>query len=387
MSENKSPEEIEREIEVERGALARSLEELQTQLSPDALMESATGYMRTHGSPVAQNMARQLRENPVAAAITGVGIGWLIVGSSRKPPSYDRWAETHDGSLPDPGIETDGSGRVPMAARYGTFGGTEPSRPAIRPTAPRPAYDPTPYEPVSGFREARDPMAGFDDRLANASRAYYDIEDHDDDGVSWWETVRDRGDEWFETMRDQIGVWSEKALDSLPTVHRDKLREGTETMSDTARLRVMQARQAAYDAQAAFDQRRRQYSRSGRDAYHEQPLVGGLIAFGIGAALGAMLPRTRSEDEYFGVYRDRAMDEAERIFSTEKERLTSVAQAAAQEAKNVATEALNEAKGDAPSGKEAVAKVEGAAKSAGERVKDAAQKEAERQDLGGSVRS
>jgi hypothetical protein len=165
-------------------------------------------------------------------------------------------------------------------------------------------------------------------------------------------------------------------------------------MSEAARLRVMRARQAAYEAQRGMEERFGEYASSGQRAYEQQPLLAGLIAAGIGAAIAAALPRTEREDEMFGAYRDQAFDEADRVFHEEAAKLRAVAEAAAGEARTMADEAVTEvkdtlgaAKEKTPTSKEAVNKAEGAATSAAGRIAEAARSEAEKQDLGGSVKS
>ena len=165
----------------------------------------------------------------------------------------------------------------------------------------------------------------------------------------------------------------------------ERLSQGTERMSQAARDRVVRARAAAWDAQRELSARTSDMRASGRHTYMSQPLLAGVIAFGIGAVVGASLPRTRREDRYIGAYRDRAVDEAERIFREESARLKAVAEAAVDEAKDVAAESLREARQKTPSGEEAVDRAESKAKSAADRVKTAAEKEADRQNLGGSL--
>ena len=63
MTDHRTPEEIEREIEAERGALARSLDQLQNQFSPEAMVETATTYLRSNGSDWARSVTRQAKEN------------------------------------------------------------------------------------------------------------------------------------------------------------------------------------------------------------------------------------------------------------------------------------------------------------------------------------
>lgn len=402
---DRTPEQIEREIEAERGALARSLDALQNQFSPEAMVDTATTYLRQNGSDWARSATRQARDNPIALAVTGVGLAWLIAGPARKHAragTYDRWKATHDvdsfrenyGRPREDEIEVGHRdvGHEERPHALGTSGVPAPR--------PRIGYDDRDYAPVAGFRSGGRRMEGFDDRLARASarrrepegpgiveRLSHGAEDVKERVRHAFDAIRERfgssAPAWARSSDDWMtGTTSKEHGDSL----RDRLKEGTEKMTDAARDRVIAAREAALDAQHYLADRTRDYASSGREYYSDQPLIGGLLAFGLGALIGAALPRTRYEDEYVGAYRDRALEEAERIYHEESERLKAVADAALNEAKSVATETLDQVKSGAPSGKEAVDKAEGAAKSAAQRVADAAKAEADKQNLGGSVR-
>ncbi|CTQ31461.1 DUF3618 domain-containing protein [Jannaschia rubra] len=350
MSDRRTADDIEREIEAERGELARSLDELQRQVSPEAIVERVSGLLREHGGDLADNAVRQAKGNPVALAVTGAGLAWLIAGPtvsrSSKAGTYDRWAATHDTSV---------APRQP-----------EPPKALPKPRhQPQIAYDHREYETTPGFRHAPEPKGGFKARLDRISaqmpprpprgaggRPYRTVEEHDAE--------------------------EKKSL-------REKFKEGTENMSESARDRLAAAREAAWNAEQRLEAVARDYAATGREAYGNQPIIAGLLAFGVGAAIGLALPRTRQEDRYLGSYRDKALAEAERIYHSEKAKLRAVAEAAAEEAKAVATETLEQVKSGASEAKGAVADAEKTAKSAGERIADAAKSEAERRDLGGSV--
>ncbi|MEM7730528.1 MAG: DUF3618 domain-containing protein [Pseudomonadota bacterium] len=364
MATEKTPAEIEREIEAERAGLARSLEELQSQFSPEAIVNSATTYVRNNGGDIAATIGRQIKENPMAAALTGIGLVWLMVGSGRR---NDRATYAGD-------VESDPQFR----SAYG-----EPEH-----VEPQLAYDDRRYASAPGTL-AEPHRPGFEDRLERVEddRDEYTVNaDHglEDAQVSSPEMARLEGRSYPEHGR----VYSRSAD------MRARLSQGTERMSETARLRVMQARQRAYEAQRGMEEKFGDYKASGRRAYYEQPLLGGVIALGIGAVIGAALPRTEREDEAFGAYRDRALGEADRIFREESAKLRAVAEAAIDEVKDIGQDAmetaqkgLTEAKSATPTGREAVAQAEGVVGSAARRVADAAKAEAEKQDLGGSVKS
>ena len=152
-------------------------------------------------------------------------------------------------------------------------------------------------------------------------------------------------------------------------------------MGRVARARVIAARERAVEARDSAAQ----YARRGReqavDLFEDHPLIAGALAVAVGAALGAALPRSRTEDKYFGEQSDHLFDEAERIYREERDKLGKVAQAATDEAKTIAREVKDDADDKAPADSAAQA-VADKAKQSGQRIADAAQSEAEKQDLG-----
>lgn len=105
-------------------------------------------------------------------------------------------------------------------------------------------------------------------------------------------------------------------------------------MSDTARERIVTAREQAmnaYNQVSTATQRGR--SQLG-DLYNKQPLVIGALGLAIGAAIGAIAPRTRTEDDLMGEHSDHLFAEAERIYDEEKSKLRAVSEKTMSEAKH-----------------------------------------------------
>ena len=408
MTDDRSSAEIEREIEEERHALARSLEDLQAQFSPERLVNQATTYVRSNGGDLANNLVRQVKENPLAATVTGVGLAWLLMSANRpRPaPTYDRARFTHDPRYGD-GVSSDTDrDRIPAgytgAATYDDR--TYPSAPGRLSESPYPAAD---YETRVGAASSGGASDDGDDRsvwdktkakageLGDRARAAVGSAEHS--AADAWGTARDgTSARWRDSqsgaharadgMRARAAA-TRGRLYARSQEMRARVSEGTEGMSEQARLRVIRAREAAADAQHQIEARLGEYRASGARMYDEQPLIGGAIAMAIGAAIGASLPRTEFEDEYVGQHRDRLFDEADHVFREEASKLKSVADAALDEAKSVVDEKAGAAKGATPSGKDAVDKVEGEARSAAQRVADAARSEAERQGLGETAKA
>lgn len=266
MSDRLSTDEIEREIEMERASLARTLNELQRQVAPEAIVNRVSAAVRSSGGDVAGTALRQAQENPLALAVTGAGLAWLMAGP--KIGSRDR-------------------------------GSSSP-----RVGASRVAMDRRPQPKVTGFRKEPSSQS-FDARMRQIDEDSYDP------------SVRT-------TSKTGSGKQGEKTM-------RDRLIEGTESMTEAARDRVMAAREAAILAERRIELRAREYGAAGKDAFNNQPLMGALVAFGVGALAGALLPRTSTEDRHLGAARDRAVMHADRVYRSEAARLRAQAESIAED--------------------------------------------------------
>ena len=153
---------------------------------------------------------------------------------------------------------------------------------------------------------------------------------------------------------------------------RDRLSEGTDHLSDAARERVVRARAAALDAQRQARQAMHDGSDAAADMFDRQPLVVGALAFAVGAAVAALLPRTRTENSYLGARRDSLMDEAERVFHEESERARAALKSVETEARAAVKDVADTA---AQKAREATDEIAAEAKSAAKDVRDTAEKE------------
>ncbi|MCA1776475.1 MAG: DUF3618 domain-containing protein [Paracoccaceae bacterium] len=97
-----TPEEIEKEIEMERAELSVNLHQLQESLSLDTLVERGKDYARTHGREIGRAVVEQAKANPVPVALITAGLVWLAVGPSRSDPKVERAAPRADVAFPRP---------------------------------------------------------------------------------------------------------------------------------------------------------------------------------------------------------------------------------------------------------------------------------------------
>ena len=100
---DKSPEEIEREIEQTRSRLSRDIDELGNKLSPGNLKEEAKTAIKDAAQGAVSNVGEQarrtssrlvevIRENPLPVIAVGAGVTWLLTQRSRSDVSGDRMA-------------------------------------------------------------------------------------------------------------------------------------------------------------------------------------------------------------------------------------------------------------------------------------------------------
>jgi ElaB/YqjD/DUF883 family membrane-anchored ribosome-binding protein len=100
----KSPEDIEREIEQTRSRLSRDIDELGNKLSPSNLKEEAKTAIKDAAQGAVSNVGEQarrtssrlvevIRENPLPVIAVGAGVTWLLTQRSRSDVSGDRMAK------------------------------------------------------------------------------------------------------------------------------------------------------------------------------------------------------------------------------------------------------------------------------------------------------
>lgn len=97
--ENKSPEQLEREIAVTRAEMDHTLQAIQNRLSPDMLMHLAVDYVREGAGGYASNLGSTIKQNPVPFTMLGVSLAWLMM-SGRSGARYDEYAELREPSEP-----------------------------------------------------------------------------------------------------------------------------------------------------------------------------------------------------------------------------------------------------------------------------------------------
>ena len=249
----RSAAQIERETEATRARVSDLLEELRERISPGVIVDQVLGYTEDGaGKEFVQTLGDQARRNPLACAIIGVGVAWLMMS--------DRRMATNGGYAPSEGAGT-GDGMLKAAGNA--------------------------VEAVSGaFDKASSVATTVSD---NASAGY----------AATSEATRHFADQ----VKSKVVSIEERAMD----------------MARQGRERIASAGMAA--------------GTRSWDLLTDQPLVTAGIGLAVGAALGAMLPSTETEDELLGSYSDEIKEQAQEVAGEQFEKIKSVAGQAASVAK------------------------------------------------------
>ena len=288
LTDTDDPSAIRADIERTRDRMSRTVEDLGERLNPDRLKGELKQNIHDATIGKAENMARNtvsridstrhtlidsIRENPIPAAMVGVGLGWLVRSSRRD----DRMAGSRD---------TDGR------------------------------YIPRDY----GYSATT--LQGFDNDVDN---------ERDSDGLrgsarELGSTIRDRSEELTDRAQNRV---SELASDGREQA-RDLIDRAQETIDNGAD-------RARNVASGLMDTTRRDVHRLEdrfEDTLHESPLAIGAAAVALGMAIGFSAPSTRREAQLMGGPRDEMLDRARDSAEEMTERVKDAADQVVQDARS-----------------------------------------------------
>lgn len=274
ISDNRTPQQIESEIEQTRLEMGRTLDQIQRKFSPGQMVDEALNYFRHSGAgDFTSNFGATVRHNPVPVTLMSVGIAWLMMATRR-----ERNPSLH--STPDPA----------------DIGWQDPAAPSTR-------------------ERIGEAMASFG---AGASQT----------GSKISTTAQDVGDRVSTTthnVRDRAATTAHNVSERASQMASGVSQFASNTRTSAAQL-ASNARDSAY---RAGDIARHQYDRARSGAEylaHEQPLVLGALGLAIGAAIGASLPATQREDEWMGETRDDLLETGRQQFQDVKETVQDATQ-------------------------------------------------------------
>lgn len=302
----RSSREIRSDIDRTRSDMDETFAALDAKLTPKEIGLELWSLFKGGSTTGASKLWQVAREHPMPAAVVGLGLGWLMVESSRKSDAYD-------------GLDR-GDYRYGRGSSY------------------RQGYAGT--GSYSGYSSSEDEDSGL---LATAKDKVQDVAD------SAKETLSSAG--------DKVSDVGHQVADKASTLgHQvaDKASNLGHQVSDRASDLRRQAKSQVRRARVGFWQ-----------TMEENPLMVGAATLALGVIVGLMLPSTEREDELMGETRDHLLDQAKETGQQMLDKGKHVAEAVAdkvkQEARNqgltpegvvdkvktVAKEATNTAKEEA----------------------------------------
>ena len=286
------------EIRETRERMSETLDELGNRLNPNRLKAQVKENIREATVGRVETMARnaadrvnetghgfvgRIRENPIPAAMIGIGLGWLLFGGRRDEETvWDRSYVT--------GGNWDGTAYVGD----------------ISATTPRLAQD----DAAGGIGESVSREPGVVDRVKERVS-----------GIG--ETVRDTTSGVAYSAREHVSDVGERVGETASTL-ADRTRHIAHNVSDGTRHRM-------HMATDRFDQ-----------TLDENPVAIGMVALAVGMAAGLAIPESRREREMMGQYRDQLVDRVRETVDETRERVQNVAERVVEETKEVAREAVKD---------------------------------------------
>lgn len=292
-TDNRSPEEIESDIERTRADFSSTIDAIQHKLSPTEMMDQAVDYaLSTTPGAFSMNLVNSVRDNPIPVALIGVGIAWLMA-AGRQSPAYPprRYAR---------------SARRPVYSAYeeGAYEG----------------YD------EGDYLAARDYGAGYDAGTADEGMMQRMASRTGEAARSVKESASHAGQRVSETASSAADRVQEAGRSARAKLHETS-EQAQARMSEISRRSQMQM----YRAKDRFS-----------ELFDEQPLIVGAVGLAIGAALGAAIPPTRRENEMMGSVRDDLVGRAKETAREQAETLKQSAQRVAETAKQEAERATDD---------------------------------------------
>jgi gas vesicle protein len=308
------PATIRTDIHETRERMSHTIEELSERLNPDHLKAQVKENVREATIGRAEHMAQKavsrvsetrhsmmdtLRDNPVPAALMGIGLGWMLWNGRKQEERFEG----------DVAYQT--YGRYPQTGyRYGSAG----------------------YGTTGGY------AGGYGATGAYGGSGGYRYEE-DEPGVA--ERARHRASELGDTARDKAGDLRDRAGDVAESA-RDTVSDLADRTRDAAGDAAERARMAAESLARQTRYRTHRLEDRFQDTLYETPLVLGAAAAVLGMAVGLSAPATRREVELMGATRDQLFDRAKEAASEAGEKVQAVAERVVDEAQSTAKQAARE---------------------------------------------
>jgi hypothetical protein len=299
------PGRIERELDTTRSRLGSHLSELQERLSPGQVVDDLMSYFRgTGGDEFTRNLVESVRANPLPAAITGIGLAWLMAANPRPRAGDDESTVVH--------------GRVRV------------SGPSTMPTtsgAARATYDALMTRVSSATasitRQSGEADHAFSDRVDAAKGQALGLTRQAQESAS---AFGQRIQEALSAAAQTVSESASSATQSVSATMHD-MRDGVSSAMSGAGSALQSAGQSVG---GTFAQGGYAAQRAGGNLVSTlsgNPVLLGALGLAAGALLGALIPQSDEEEAALGGIAGQARDTARSLAQEAANRGGTVAQA------------------------------------------------------------
>ena len=327
--EHKSAAELEREIQAQRNRVENTIDEIQERLSPGQLVDELLSYGKNHGGgDFVANLGRSATNNPLPVALVGIGLAWLMA----KPAGTGTGRDASDG---------DRAWNDSINARRGYDAGGD-----YDDSYPVTIINGSSMQRLGQVNEGGRTYSEFADDAGKKFRALTDQTGKRaghfvDEAGNTFSGFTDSAGEKVKHFRDEAGNLLDEA--SGWAAHNwQKVREKLHDARDAVGSGRDQASASLGKAGLQADQ----LTQSVLGQFRDQPLVGGALAFALGAALGSALPHTQQEDALMGEAADavkqQAGAQAADLYEQGKEQVADLYDKATEKAADLYDEAKDE---------------------------------------------
>lgn len=292
------PDVIRSQIARTRAQMSETVDQIQARLAPEQLKQQAQEAIReaTLGKveEITMNVEQKakswrsglvstIRENPVPAALVGIGLGWLLM--SNKDDDY-----------------------------------------------------------ATQYQETNQQTNGRQYNGGNNYRPYYSYSPREEESQRM-ETARMRAGEVVDTAQERVGEVTSQVQERASTLAhdvRDQVRQTADNLSEQADHLTQQAHSRAEEMRFQTRMGVHRAKRTFSDTLEENPMAVAVAALAAGALVGMVLPSTPIEDQLLGETRDRVLDEAKIVAQDTAEKVKHVAQQAERAAVDQAKQVAND---------------------------------------------
>ena len=295
MNETKSSAELQREIELQRSRVESTIDQIQEKLSPGQLVDELLAYTKGGGGEFVASLQRNVTANPLPVALLGVSLAWLMA----KPASAGA-KEAEQASTIRSDRHWDDS--INQRRGYSTAGNDDFDE-----------YDEYPVTIITGssLRRIGHSSDGHGNRFSefadDAGKTFKARTDDAgkraghflDETGNRFKGFTNAAGERVEHFRDETGNLMDEASGWASHTWQ-KAREKLHDVRDAIGEQAGSGKAKTAHAADAMRGQMENLNQTILTQFRDQPLVGGALAFALGAALGSTLPHTPQEDALMG---------------------------------------------------------------------------------------